>query len=394
MKARLLLIALMLCSASASAEFLKQPYVAGMGSFLKADKDVGDDKGYGGGGIAGFSIARHLNLELSSFYNSVGHDSITVVGLDAQLLMSTGKVATFVIAGGGADFDQFDGNDGGSRSSPYADLGAGAIVRLARHLGLRAEGRYYALFNVNEDTEGSKDFLGDFRVNVGIQYAFGDIIPSTEPRKPVLTSTTPEPVAPLDSDGDGVPDTLDECPGTPAGVAVNAKGCPIDGDSDGDGVPDSIDKCPGTLKGFKVDAVGCIVEQTVILRAVNFDFSSDKLTSEARGTLDQLAQSLATQPGLELQIAGHTDSLGPASYNLTLSQKRANAVRAYLIAHGVGAARLKSEGYGEFNPIASNETEEGRAQNRRVEFKVLDKSTPAATAITLPVPVKTEKPSK
>jgi outer membrane protein OmpA-like peptidoglycan-associated protein len=387
MKVRVLFALLLAVSASASADFFKDPYVDVMGSYAKLDKDVGKDKGLGGGLIAGFSIARHLNLELSSFTNSVGKDVVNVSGLDAQLLLSDGKFQTFILGGGGADVDIFTKRMGGTRTSPYADVGAGLVARLTEHVGLRLEARYYALFNA----EGSESVVNDFRFNFGFQFAFGTVIPSTEFKKPVVTNDTP---IDGDSDGDGVPDSLDQCPNTPNGVTVDAKGCPIDGDSDGDGVPDSIDKCPGTLKGFKVDAVGCIVEQTVILRAVNFDFSSDKLTAEARSTLDQLAKSLETQPGLELQIAGHTDSLGPSGYNLTLSQKRANAVRNYLIAHEVKASRLKAEGFGEFNPIASNESEEGRAQNRRVEFKVLDKSVPAPTAITLPVPSTVETPAK
>jgi outer membrane protein OmpA-like peptidoglycan-associated protein len=82
-----------------------------------------------------------------------------------------------------------------------------------------------------------------------------------------------------------------------------------------------------------------------------------------------------TQPGLRIEISGHTDSLGPQAINLTLSEKRATAVKNYLIAHGVASDRLRAEGYGEFNPIATNETEEGRAKNRRVEFKVLNRGT-------------------
>jgi OOP family OmpA-OmpF porin len=154
-------------------------------------------------------------------------------------------------------------------------------------------------------------------------------------------------------------------------VKVDAKGCPLD--SDGDGVPDYLDKCPGTPKGFKVDASGCIIEQTVILRAVNFEFNSDKLTPAARDTLDSVAAGLTGQSSLNVEIAGYTDSVGSAPYNLALSKKRAESVRSYLVSKGLSASRLVAKGYGKTKPIADNKTEEGRAENRRVEFAVLTK---------------------
>ena len=142
-------------------------------------------------------------------------------------------------------------------------------------------------------------------------------------------------------------------------------------DLDGDGVLNEADQCPDTPQGFKVDGVGCMIEQTVALQSVNFEFGSDALTTEAKAILDGIAKSLAAQTAVKVQVTGHTDSLGPQSYNLTLSQKRAKSVIAYLTSTGVAADRLSSEGEGEFSPIASNDTEEGRAKNRRVEFKIL-----------------------
>jgi len=144
-------------------------------------------------------------------------------------------------------------------------------------------------------------------------------------------------------------------------------------DSDGDGVPDNLDKCPGTPHGFKVDADGCIIEQTVVLRAVNFEFNSDKLTQPSEQTLNEVAAALNGQPTLSVQIGGYTDSVGSAGYNLKLSQKRANAVQAYLVSKGVSSSNLVAKGFGKANPIASNDTDEGRTENRRVEFVVLNK---------------------
>jgi OmpA-OmpF porin, OOP family len=229
---------------------------------------------------------------------------------------------------------------------------------------------------------------------------------------------------PLDSDGDGTPDSLDKCPGTPAGAIVDANGC--EPDSDGDGVPDRLDRCPDTLPGEKVgptgcpndsdgdgvpddldecpntppgaqvlangcalkgdcrtprpgeevDENGCAVDQTFILRGVNFEFDSDRLTPEAKVILRQVAQTLKAYPDVDVEVAGHTDSTGTDAYNLSLSEKRSISVKNFLTGEGVEARRMTPTGYGESQPIDTNDTEDGQARNRRVELRVIDE--PAA----------------
>ncbi|MCS3904275.1 OOP family OmpA-OmpF porin [Methylohalomonas lacus] len=183
----------------------------------------------------------------------------------------------------------------------------------------------------------------------------------------------PEPAAPkepLDSDGDGVPDDKDWCAGTPAGVKVDERGCPLD--SDGDGVADHKDKCPNTAKGTRVDEHGCAVVGTTLftLEGVNFAFDSAKLRPEAEQQLQKGVRKLRDNRSANVDVIGHTDSTGPASYNQGLSQRRAQAVADYLTNNGVDASRLTVKGRGENDPIASNDTREGRAQNRRVELVV------------------------
>ena len=169
---------------------------------------------------------------------------------------------------------------------------------------------------------------------------------------------------PLDSDGDGVPDYKDECPGTPAGVEVNASGCPLD--SDGDGVPDYQDQCPDTPAGAEVNALGCVAD--LVLKDVNFEFDSATLTSEAENILDDVAAKLSSNESVNVRLEGYTDSVGSASYNKDLSQRRADSVKDYLVSKGVNADSITTYGYGEQNPIATNETAAGRAENRRVEL--------------------------
>ncbi|MBZ0169582.1 MAG: OmpA family protein, partial [Kofleriaceae bacterium] len=172
---------------------------------------------------------------------------------------------------------------------------------------------------------------------------------------------------PLDSDGDGVADYKDQCPNTPAGVKVDATGCPLD--SDGDGVADYKDQCPGTPAGVKVNQLGCPKREPIVLKGVNFAFNSAELTPPSLTILDGVAEILTKHPDVKVIIAGHTDSIGTAQYNKKLSQRRTESVRNYLISRGVNAANLTAVGFGEEKPIASNDTDEGRANNRRVELQ-------------------------
>jgi OOP family OmpA-OmpF porin len=139
--------------------------------------------------------------------------------------------------------------------------------------------------------------------------------------------------------------------------------CP---DSDADGVCDSLDRCPNTPAGYKVDADGCPVAVSITLD-VKFDFDKAVVKPQYRSEVERVADFLNTHPGSTATIEGHTDSKGSDEYNLKLSDRRAAAVRDYLVKEfGVNPAKLTSIGYGETRPIATNDTEEGRAQNRRV----------------------------
>jgi OOP family OmpA-OmpF porin len=173
----------------------------------------------------------------------------------------------------------------------------------------------------------------------------------------------------LDADGDGVVDRLDKCPNTPAGAKVDANGCELD--SDGDGVVDSKDQCPDTPKGDRVDMFGCSFKKEIKLPGVVFDTNSAELRPESYPILDGAAEVLKRYPELKVEVAGHTDSDASDAYNLALSNRRAATVMQYLKDKGA-ANELKSHGYGKRQPIASNKTAEGKAQNRRVVLRVLN----------------------
>jgi OmpA-OmpF porin, OOP family len=171
------------------------------------------------------------------------------------------------------------------------------------------------------------------------------------------------PPAPVDSDGDGVVDGADRCPNTAAGAQVDANGCELDGDHDG--VVDRLDRCPTTPAGDKVDAVGCSLTMAL---EVKFDNNSATIKPESNGVLDEFTGFLNAVPSAKGDLEGHTDNVGPEAYNKALSQRRADAVKAYVVAKGVDGSRLNAIGYGEVRPLADNKTAEGRAANRRVLF--------------------------
>jgi len=173
----------------------------------------------------------------------------------------------------------------------------------------------------------------------------------------------------IDSDGDGVGDSRDQCPNTPAGAKVDERGCELDGD--GDGVVDSQDKCPDTPKGDRVDAVGCSFKEEIKLPGVVFETGKADLKPESLPVLESAIATLKRYPDLRIEVAGHTDSRGSDALNLDLSARRAETVLKYLRDGGV-ANTLTSRGYGERQPVASNTTDAGRQENRRVVLRVLN----------------------
>jgi len=151
------------------------------------------------------------------------------------------------------------------------------------------------------------------------------------------------------------------CPPVPCPPACRE---PAPKDSDGDGVVDSQDKCPNTPKGAKVNKVGCW-----IVKGLLFDFNKADIKPQYFKCLDDVITVLKANPGLRIEIQGHTDSIGSAAYNMKLSERRAQAVADYFAKHGIAANRMTVKGYGFTRPVAPNDTPEGRALNRRVQLK-------------------------
>jgi OmpA-OmpF porin, OOP family len=248
-----------------------------------------------------------------------------------------------------------------------------------------------------------------FRAVVRIEYApapRAELPPEREP-------SAPPPPAPRDRDGDGVPDASDACPDEPGSATTNPKtnGCPVVPDRDGDGIPDADDACPdiaGTKSGdphtngcpdrdgdgvYDVEDAcpeqpgprnpdrsrnGCPVArvergQIRILEQVKFKTGSAKILQESDPVLQAVAKILVDHAEIKkVRVEGHTDNRGGAARNRTLSQQRAAAVVRWLVEHGIDGGRLTSQGFGPSRPIATNKTDEGRQENRRVELHIID----------------------
>ena len=177
---------------------------------------------------------------------------------------------------------------------------------------------------------------------------------------------------PADSDGDGVFNGLDQCAETPINAAVNAIGCPLD--TDNDGVIDGIDQCPGTPQSTQVDNRGCpqVQERLIRLQGVNFGFDQAQLDDGNITILNEGARVLRENDRVRVEIQGHTDDIGSAQYNQTLSEQRAKFVVNYMVNAGIDASRMEAKGYGATMPIVPNDSNENRALNRRVDFVVIE----------------------
>lgn len=177
-------------------------------------------------------------------------------------------------------------------------------------------------------------------------------------------------IAPGDLDGDGAPDNLDQCPNTPAGIAVDARGCPQD--SDADGIPDHQDSCANTPARAKVDSSGCQEVLSSDIREtlyIEFDTGRATVHDSSMSHINRVATLMYEYPSASLLVEGHTDSSGSRELNDRLSQQRAEAVKQVLVVrHDIDAARIETIGYGPAKPIADNASADGRKQNRRVEI--------------------------
>jgi outer membrane protein OmpA-like peptidoglycan-associated protein len=332
------------------------------GTYTFFDSSLNFDDGIGGGGRLGFYLLSGLALEAEASYGTADWNGATIshVPFRARLLYDqalAGNVAFLLGAG-------FVHNEYG-KDIEGADNGVTGLVGIRLGLGgpiaLRVSGAAdYILKPANAE---------DNNLNVGAQaglsVALGSLFGGAAAARPV------------DSDRDGVPDQFDACPGTPSGEGVDRSGCPLAMDADGDGVLDADDACPSTPAGIRVDARGCLLlfeegANTRVLEGVTFVSGGTELTPEARLVLDRVAESLITDLTVRVEIAGHTDNTGYRPFNLSLSLSQAASVRRYLISRGVSEERLVAKGYGPDQPVASNETPEGRARNQRIELRRLN----------------------
>lgn len=351
--------------ASADQPLDNRFYVAPMASYGFFNEDTFDpDDGIGAQLSLGKTLTKHLALELYAFnFNDVdtdkpgGNSNVDVLGygLSALLFPARDIFPVFGIVGVGAgqsDFDPARATGGGTlndQDSDFVDVGIGFLAPI-NDFGVAIRGEYrYRMTDVDAPGGGNYKFR-DNVVSLGLQIPLG-AKPEAAPPPPApepVAKPQPAPVQPADSDGDGVPDSRDQCPGTPPGTPVTANGCPVE------------------------------KQAPVVLKGVTFEFNSSKLTQQAERRLDNVVNALKGSPKIQVRVEGHTDSIGSAAYNLKLSQKRADSVKAYLVSHGIAPNRMTSRGFGETRPVAPNtkpngkDNPAGRAQNRRVELHVND----------------------
>ena len=241
------------------------------------------------------------------------------------------------------------------------------------HLGVAVRFPHRFKWNARFD---ARYIIGPAR-DSGVAHEFELLLSVYRPEPKPKVEVPKEPVA-KDSDEDGIVDREDKCPDDPEDEDgfEDEDGCP-DADNDGDDINDTDDKCPvepETKNNYKDDD-GCPDEVPVEIQSftgkidgIQFEVDSANLTRESYPVLDEAVQKLKDFEDLKVSIVGHTDNQGTDEYNLDLSQRRADTVRRYLISRGIDEDRLKAIGMGMREPVTDNDTEEGRAQNRRVEF--------------------------
>lgn len=283
----------------------------------------------------------------------------------------------------------------GNDIDPMLHFGGGVKFYINRYLQLRLDLR--DVVSHLKDVQGDFSTLDartfeshNFEALLGLSVVLGRPKPKPAPPKdsdgdgfidpedacPLEPGVAPDGCPERDRDGDGFLDKDDACPDDP-GVAPD--GCPIP-DTDQDGILDPEDACitePENFNGFQ-DQDGCpdeipkeVKSFTGVIKGIFFDFDKATIRSRSEKTLNHAVEVLQKYPSVRIEISGHTDGKGSREYNLDLSRRRAEAVRLYLVEHGIEAERMITVGFGPDMPIDSNGTSKGRSRNRRIEFKII-----------------------
>jgi OOP family OmpA-OmpF porin len=345
----------------------------------------------------GYQMTKALGLELVVNVTDTEADpyDVDVDVYPARLdlfynLTQDSAFVPYVAAGLGAV--TFSADDVDNDTDFMVNYGLGVKYYMTESIALRADVRHLISYHETQS---------NFLYTIGLVFGFGGEkeaapVQAKEETKPVEAVAV---VAETDSDGDGVLDSADRCANTPSGVKVDSKGCPVD--SDNDGVTDDKDKCPNTAAGTEVDDNGCAVAKKVelkdsdkdgvyddkdkcantpeganvnangcwIIKDLRFDLGKTTILASSKPNVDEVVVVLQKNPEMKLEIQGYTDNSGSAKFNQKLSEKRAIAVMEYIKSKGIAKDRITAKGYGIENPAETNDTEEGRALNRRVELK-------------------------
>lgn len=333
------------------------------GAIAPKDAKQSTDEDTFASGWLRFGVAPKTELVLSYDVLGLDYDDTTFNRSEARPLtlgvwQSFGDTALkpFLTVGvGAAELRRFDLK---TETAFAAQGGAGVELFLARWLSVGVLGRLHWVGKRKEDY--------GIEATIWSVGGMGNIFFGGKGDKPApAVEAKPAPVIVADADGDGVADAADKCPDTAAGVPVDASGCPRD--SDNDGVIDAADKCPNTPAGALVNAEGCPAEKVTVSLDVKFDTGKAVVKPDYEAQLATVAGFMTRFPNTSVVIEGHTDNVGSKAGNTALSQKRADAVRAYLVEKlGVDAGRISARGFGPAQPIADNATIDGRAANRRV----------------------------
>ena len=294
-----------------------------------------------------FNGARVNNGRGTGHLDTYGY-SLDVLGI----LNRTGLISPYLTVGAGAESNvHVPGNALTNQTKLMTQAGVGTYINLWRSSDGTSAFSLRPEVKARWDDPGKGDHLVDYIAMMGFQYSFGGS------KTPAPPSPPPPPPPPPPAEA------------APAPAPVAAPATPPD--SDHDGVPDNIDQCPNTPAGVQVDAVGCPIKGSITLEGVNFEYNSAALTMASHAPLDAVADGLKKHQRVKVEIQGHSDSTGSVPYNMKLSQRRADSVRDYLVQQGVNADQLQTKGYGPTQPIATNKTAEGRAKNRRVVMYVV-----------------------